>query len=69
MAKCVTGKVIYGTFAEALAAIDVCLERPELGAAYTCPECDGWHISSRRFTLERKRGRGKARRGVLRSVG
>jgi hypothetical protein len=36
------------------------------GSVYLCPECDEFHVSSRRFTLaKRVKGRGKTRRGLV----
>jgi hypothetical protein len=55
----------YPTYADALKALYTTVSRPELGSACPCDRCDAWHISSRRFTLTRTRGRGGARRGVV----
>jgi len=57
----------YQTYREALAAMFELLERPELGSVYPCDRREGaYHISSRRFTLIKPRGRGGARRRLVR---
>jgi hypothetical protein len=63
-AKC---KKPYPTYAAALKAMFELLERPELGSVYPCERCEGaYHIGSRRFTLIKPRGRGGARRRLVR---
>jgi hypothetical protein len=59
-------KIKYRTYAAALEAMFRLLERPELGSVHECLRCDAFHISSRRFALIKKRGRGGARRGLVR---
>jgi hypothetical protein len=60
--KCsATGKRSYPTLADALDALEAVVERPELGSCYQCLRCGQWHISKRRFTLVRAKGRGKRR--------
>jgi hypothetical protein len=63
-AKC---KIKYPTYAAALEAMFKLLERPELGSVYPCERCGAHHISSRRFTLAKLRGRGGVRRRLVRT--
>lgn len=69
-AACPSGKRSYATYGEALAELvrrgfagDDLLRGP-VGSVYQCPRCDGWHVSSRKFVVAKKRGRGKRRRRV-----
>ena len=66
--RCPTGKVPFATYADALAKLTE-LDRdglaPLLGSVYTCPYCGEFHITSRRFTIRKPRGRGKQRRGIV----
>jgi hypothetical protein len=69
MRRCASGKRGYETYADALAAL-VALEasgqmRGPFGAVYTCPQCALFHISSRRFTIAKRKGRGKSRRSLV----
>lgn len=72
-AACPSGKRSYTTYAAALAALvrldgDDLLRGP-VGSVYQCTRCEGgWHISSRKFTLAKRRGRGKSRRGFVEHV-
>jgi hypothetical protein len=65
----VTGKRSFDTYGEALAAYDELVKegklRADQGSIYTCVECGLWHISSKRFTLVRARGRGKTRKRLV----
>src|SRR5918998_1111146 len=56
----------YESYEEALSAMFELLERPELGSVYECEPCGSYHISSRRFTLIKSRGRGGAQRRLVR---
>ena len=71
-AACPTGKRSHTTYGDALAALvrldDDDLLRGPVGSVYRCPRCDAWHISSRKFTLAKKRGRGKSRRKFVEHV-
>ena len=63
----------FATYGDALRAF-VRLEkkgliRPGLGEIYECLDCEGFHITSRRFTLVKPKGRGKRRRKMLRDAG
>jgi hypothetical protein len=60
----------YRTYGEALAELD--FRRDAITgiawlstSAYTCESCDGFHISRKKFTLVKPKGRGKRRRGVV----
>lgn len=70
---CPSGKRAYSSYAAALAALGDLDDRGQLrgpvGSVYGCAACDGWHVSSRKFTLTRRRGRGKRRRGLVEDVG
>jgi hypothetical protein len=64
------GKSKYDTYAEALGKLD---SRYDLvtglsslsGSVYPCDFCGGFHVSSKKFTLQKPRGRGKRRRGLV----
>jgi hypothetical protein len=63
-------KLSYRTYGEALAELD--FRRDALTglaslstSAYSCDSCGGWHISRKRFTVSKRKGRGKWRRGVV----
>jgi hypothetical protein len=43
--------------------------RTDRASIYSCSDCEGWHLSSRRFTLVKPKGRGKRRRGLLEDAG
>jgi hypothetical protein len=62
-----TGESLGG--AEVMADAVLCKDlrdAPEKkGSAYTCPRCSMFHISSRQFTVWRKKGRGKSRRNLV----
>jgi hypothetical protein len=67
-------KDIYPTYADALAEIDMRnrgagFVQELTGSAFSCEACSGWHISKRRFTLTKKKGRGKQRRRLLDNLG
>jgi hypothetical protein len=73
----VANKKTYFTYGEALAVLDTlapaCLDavtglRNLIGSVYSCDSCGGWHVSSRKFTIAKRRGRGKRRRGVVKRV-
>ncbi len=69
MSGCPSGKRAYPSYADALAAL-VDLEargqmRGPFGTVYLCPSCEQFHISSRRFTVVKPKGRGKRRRGLV----
>jgi hypothetical protein len=69
----VAGKVGYPTYAEALAKLALRQDRAVgvarlLGSVYTCPSCEDFHLSSRKFTLVKRKGRGKTRRRLLERV-
>jgi hypothetical protein len=74
-----TSKVRYLTYGKALAALDKVQDlakpvdavtglRPLTGSVYSCDACASFHVSSRKFTLAKKRGRGKSRRGLVRKT-
>jgi hypothetical protein len=65
--RCTTGKRGHGSYEAALRHLMTLQPDPSLpfGSIYTCPNCSAFHISSRRFTLMKPRGRGKARRGLV----
>jgi hypothetical protein len=71
--SCPSGKRRFTTYGAGLAALEDLDARGRLrgpfGSVYQCSRCEGFHISSRRFTLVRRKGRGKARRGLLEDVG
>jgi hypothetical protein len=72
MSRCSSGKRGYPSYGEALEALIELEERsprPGIGSVCQCSRCEAWHISSRKFTLAKKRGRGKSRRGLLEDVG
>jgi hypothetical protein len=63
----------YATYAEALSVLDSRLDavtglRSLIGSVYACDYCSGWHVSSRKFTIAKPKGRGKKRRGVVERV-
>jgi hypothetical protein len=58
-------KIRYRTYGEALDALIERVGDPLRGSAYECGACGTWHISSRRFTLNKTRGRGGMRRGIV----
>jgi len=64
---CTSGKRSYGTYAAALAALTELADKGILkgpyGEIYQCGE--HFHLSGRRSTLRRAKGRGKARRGPI----
>jgi hypothetical protein len=62
--RCSTGKHAYRTYAEALDALTR-IDPEGVGSVYTCRSCGELHVSRRRFTLEKKRGRGKGRGGIV----
>ncbi len=66
---CPSGKRSYETYGEALGALVDLEDRGPLhgpfGSVYQCAACDGWHVSSRKFTLAKGKGRGKRRRGLV----
>jgi hypothetical protein len=35
------------------------------GEIYSCPSCGNFHVTQRTFTLSKKKGRGKTRRGLV----
>ena len=66
---CTSGKRGYPSYADALDAL-VDLEargqmRGPFGTVYTCQTCEQFHISSRRFTVAKRKGRGKSRRRLV----
>ena len=73
MRGCTSGKHCYESYATGLAALEDLERRGRLrgpfGSVYRCSRCESYHISSRRFTLVKPKGRGKARRGLLEDVG
>ena len=70
--RCASGKRQFATYAAALAALEDLrargLLRDPIGAVYECARCDGWHVSSRKYALSKKRGRGKTRRKILERI-
>jgi hypothetical protein len=69
----------YSTYGEALSVLDRRLDREGqnsdpfgmrslIGSVYSCDYCSGWHVSSRKFTVAKPKGRGKRRRGVVERV-
>jgi len=63
----------YSTYGEALSVLDSRLDkvtgmRSLIGSVYSCDACSGWHVSSRKFTIAKPKGRGKKRRGVVERV-
>jgi hypothetical protein len=62
--QCKTGKVAHSTYSAALEALGR-MARPELGSVYTYEACAAFHVSSRLFTLTRKKGRGKSRKRLV----
>ena len=69
MSGCTSRKRTFETYASALQALDDLATRGILrgpfGEVYSCENCGEFHVSSRRATLRRVKGRGKARRGVI----
>jgi hypothetical protein len=65
MSRCSTGKLCHSTYAEALAALMRVEPDPLRGSVYTCTTCGEFHVSKRRFMLEKKKGRGKGRSGIV----
>jgi len=74
-----TSKARYTTYGEALIALDKVQDlakpvdavtglRPLAGSVYPCDSCTGFHVSTKRFTLAKKRGRGKSRRGLVKKT-
>jgi hypothetical protein len=63
------GKRKHSSYVAALAEFDrlVALRGmdPSRASIYECSTCRAWHISSRRFTLTKPKGRGKKRRGLV----
>ena len=70
---CPSRKRPYATCAAALTALEDLEARARLrgpvGSVYQCSRCEMRHISSRKFTIVKKRGGGKTRRGLLEDVG
>ncbi len=69
--SCPTGKVRQPDYASALAQVDTVVDgvtglRSLAGSVYPCDSCSGFHVSSRRFTLAKPKGRGKRRKGMVR---
>ena len=62
-----TGKRGFTSYAEALTELDALEQNlpDKRGSVYTCPTCEQFHISKRRFTVWRKKGHGKARRNLV----
>jgi hypothetical protein len=60
--RCSTGKRPYRSYAEALAALTE-IDPDGLGSVYTCRSCGEFHVSRRRFTMDKRKGRGKSRDG------
>ena len=64
-----TGKRSYETYSEALQALDRLQQGSEAaekkGSIYTCLSCSQFHITSRQFTVWRRKGRGKSRRNLV----
>ena len=59
------GEALYGEALFRLQAIEA--ERSKggwQGSVYTCESCGRFHITGRQFTIWRKKGRGKSRRGL-----
>jgi hypothetical protein len=68
MSEC-RGKRRFETYSDALTVL-IDLEasgqmRGPFGTVYTCPQCEMFHISSRRFTMAKRKGRGKTRRTLV----
>jgi hypothetical protein len=63
---CPSHKVGYETSLQALATFDRVITDPLLGSIYTCQSCGQFHISSRRFSAIKPKGKGKARSGIAR---
>jgi hypothetical protein len=65
---CPTGKRPHGSYGAALAAlidIDRREGRADRGSVYECEVCGLYHTSKRLFTVSRRRGLGRSRRGVI----
>jgi hypothetical protein len=65
--QCRSGKKGHTSYAEALAHLED-LERSKAikrGSVYQCEKCTAFHVSARQFTVYKKKGRGKARSGVV----
>jgi hypothetical protein len=65
-----SGKRAFETYAEALQDLDsrdsMDVLQGQVGSIYTCPNCGAFHLSSRYyFTLRKRKGRGKQRRGMV----
>ena len=67
-----SGKAAYGSYGDALEALirldGEDLLRGPIGSVYQCASCDGWHVSSRKFVVVKKRGRGKARKKFVERI-
>jgi hypothetical protein len=65
--RCISGKRSFKSYSAALEAlIELEQRQPRSvpGSCYQCPSCLAWHISSRKFTIDKPKGRGKKRRGI-----
>ena len=66
--SCPLGKRPYSSYGEALGAL-IDLDRRERresrGSVYECRVCGKWHLCKRLFTVNKPRGRGRRRRGVM----
>jgi hypothetical protein len=67
-----TGKRAFARYGEALAhleGIERDVENGRMrGSIYTCVECGQFHVTSRLFTVWRKKGRGKSRRNLVKGA-
>jgi hypothetical protein len=59
-----TKKACHPTYAFALDALTR-VDKRGTGSVYFCSACQAYHISSRLFTVDRKKGRGKSRKKLV----
>jgi hypothetical protein len=64
-----SGKRQHTSYGDALAALDARVRvgalDPLRSSVYVCRGCGLYHVSSRRFTVVKGKGRGKTRPGVV----
>jgi hypothetical protein len=70
MSECTTRKRTFESYGAALASLDDrattdLLDGRPTGSIYTCPNCGFFHVTKRLFTVDRRKGRGKSRRGIV----
>jgi hypothetical protein len=62
----VNGKRKYGSFGDAVAALDAIeVGKQATGRAYQCEHCEAWHITRKFFEAIKTRARGKQRKRLV----